>query len=141
MKTSPKIEPVQNTRAVSDFDKIIAERIRLARLAKGLSQERLGEALGVTFQQVQKYEKGVNRVSAGRLHQIAAVLDCDISYFFGDPQGSTESPSLSPGELQLLMRMRSLQPDVRKALHRLLDQMVSNDRVAPAPSTETDPNA
>ena len=59
----------------------------------GMSQEKLGEALGVTFQQVQKYEKGANRIGAGRLQDIAKVLDMPPSFFFEDaPASSSESP-------------------------------------------------
>jgi len=61
----------------------VGHRIRIERLARGLSQTALANQLGVTFQQVQKYEKGVNRVGAGRLTKIAEVLGIDVSAFFG----------------------------------------------------------
>lgn len=61
----------------------VGHRIRIERLARGLSQTALANQLGVTFQQVQKYEKGVNRVGAGRLTKIAEVLGIDVSQFFG----------------------------------------------------------
>lgn len=65
----------------------IGSRIRLRRTLMGLSQESLGEALGVTFQQVQKYERGVNRVSASRLFELAQVLDVPVGFFYdGQPQ-------------------------------------------------------
>jgi transcriptional regulator with XRE-family HTH domain len=70
-------------RRVSDTDKEVGKRIKLRRLDLGLSQERLGETLGVSFQQVQKYEKGANRVSAGRLLEIATLLKVPVSFFFG----------------------------------------------------------
>ena len=57
-------------------------RVRLRRMLLGMSQEKLGESLGLTFQQVQKYEKGVNRVSAGRLFEIADVLEVPVAFFF-----------------------------------------------------------
>src|SRR2546421_12688140 len=60
----------------------VGRRIRLHRLARGLSQTELGRQIGVTFQQVQKYEKGVNRVGAGRLTQVARVLGVSVSAFF-----------------------------------------------------------
>ena len=63
-------------------DRDVGQRIKLARLAKGMSQAGLGQAVGVTFQQIQKYEKGANRVTAGRLSEFAAVLDVAIAYFF-----------------------------------------------------------
>jgi len=66
------------------IDIYVGSRIRLRRNIVGLSQEKLGEKLGVTFQQVQKYEKGVNRVGASRLQIISEVLDVPVSYFFED---------------------------------------------------------
>jgi transcriptional regulator with XRE-family HTH domain len=66
------------------IDAHVGSRIRLRRTLLGLSQERLGEALGLTFQQVQKYETGVNRVSASRLFDLSRVLDVPIGFFFDD---------------------------------------------------------
>lgn len=68
-----------NPRAASDIDKFIGVQIRIRRSAMGLSQEALAEAIGVTFQQIQKYEKGVNRVSAAALLRIAQALDVNVS--------------------------------------------------------------
>jgi len=68
----------------SPIDVHVGSRIRLRRTLLGMSQERLGEALGLTFQQVQKYERGVNRVGASRLFDLARVLDVPISFFFDD---------------------------------------------------------
>lgn len=62
----------------------VGARLRLRRILLGLSQEKLGEALGLSFQQVQKYERGSNRVSASRLWQIAKVLEVPVSFFFDD---------------------------------------------------------
>lgn len=76
----------------SPIDVHVGQRIRLRRTLLGLSQERLGEALGVTFQQVQKYERGVNRVGASRLFDLSRVLDVPISFFFDDMQDQ-----LTPG--------------------------------------------
>lgn len=67
----------------SGIDRVVGQRIRWRRRELKLTQERLGELLELTFQQVQKYEKGVNRVSAGRLYEIAGVLGVPVSYFFG----------------------------------------------------------
>jgi transcriptional regulator with XRE-family HTH domain len=66
-------------RASGPADKKLGEKIRTRRVVAGMSQDDLGKALGVTFQQIQKYEKGVNRVSAVRLEQIAGALDESIS--------------------------------------------------------------
>ena len=68
----------------SPIDTHVGGRIRLRRTLMGMSQERLGEALGLTFQQVQKYERGVNRVGASRLFDLSRVLDVPISFFFDD---------------------------------------------------------
>jgi transcriptional regulator with XRE-family HTH domain len=68
----------------SPIDTHVGSRIRLRRTLLGMSQERLGEALGLTFQQVQKYERGVNRVGASRLFDLSRVLDVPISFFFDD---------------------------------------------------------
>jgi transcriptional regulator with XRE-family HTH domain len=65
-------------------DAEIAKRVRALRLQRGLSQTELSDALGVTFQQVQKYERGMNRISAGRLFRIAEVLDVPVAFFFAD---------------------------------------------------------
>ena len=111
--------------------------MRLRRMMIGMSQERLGELLGLTFQQVQKYEKGVNRIGAGRLFEIARILGVPIYYFYesvsGPAPGSpgfaeNETPPVlefvSSGEgLQLsLAYMRIKDPKVRK---RVLDLVKS----------------
>ncbi len=63
-------------------DAHVGHRVRLRRVLVGMSQERLGELLGLTFQQVQKYEKGVNRIGAGRLYEIAGILGVPVSFFY-----------------------------------------------------------
>ncbi|MGH7120415.1 MAG: helix-turn-helix domain-containing protein, partial [Acetobacteraceae bacterium] len=81
----------------SPIDAHVGSRIRLRRTLLGLSQERLGDAIGLTFQQVQKYERGINRVGASRLFDLARVLDVPISFFFDDmpePLGSS-APNLA----------------------------------------------
>ncbi len=80
----------------NDADRHIGIRIRLRRVSIGMSQERLGDILGLTFQQVQKYEKGMNRVGAGRLVDIAQALEVPVGYFF---EGYVKAPSQgSPGD-------------------------------------------
>lgn len=66
------------------IDVHVGNRVRLRRMLVGLSQEKLGEQLGLTFQQIQKYEKGSNRVSASRLYQIAEILSVPVQFFFDD---------------------------------------------------------
>jgi transcriptional regulator with XRE-family HTH domain len=70
------------TKRASPVDLHVAKRLRAARLAAGLSQESVADKPGVTFQQLQKYENGINRISAGRLYQISAALGLPITYFF-----------------------------------------------------------
>jgi transcriptional regulator with XRE-family HTH domain len=68
-------------------DKYVGSRVRMRRLMVGMSQEKLGDELGLTFQQVQKYEKGTNRISASRLQQLSGILSVPIPFFFeGLPQ-------------------------------------------------------
>ncbi|MEO0497434.1 MAG: helix-turn-helix transcriptional regulator [Pseudomonadota bacterium] len=73
------------------IDVHVGSRVRLRRTMMGFSQEKLGEALGVTFQQVQKYEKGTNRISASRMQEMSQVLDAPISYFFDEAPGGTSA--------------------------------------------------
>jgi transcriptional regulator with XRE-family HTH domain len=68
----------------NSIDAYVGSRVRMRRTLLGLSQERLADALNLTFQQVQKYERGSNRIGAGRLHQIAGVLEVPVSYFFDE---------------------------------------------------------
>jgi transcriptional regulator with XRE-family HTH domain len=69
-------------KAAGAIDRHVGNRIRLRRLQLEMSQETLADAIGITFQQVQKYEKGTNRVSVGRLYQIATALEVPLSYFY-----------------------------------------------------------
>ena len=77
------------------IDVHVGGRVRMRRLLLGMNQETLANALGLTFQQVQKYEGGANRVSASRLSAMAEILSVPISYFFGDlsPEGAELSPA------------------------------------------------
>jgi transcriptional regulator with XRE-family HTH domain len=68
----------------SSIDAHVGSRVRLRRMLIGMSQEKLGELLGLTFQQVQKYEKGANRIGASRLFDISTILGVPVSYFFDD---------------------------------------------------------
>jgi transcriptional regulator with XRE-family HTH domain len=87
-------------KAPNPIDKHVGSRVRMRRMMLGMSQEKLGDALGLTFQQVQKYEKGSNRIGASRLQQISLILQVPISFFFdgappppGKPFGFGEAPS------------------------------------------------
>lgn len=80
-----------NKKQPNPIDIHVGGRIRLRRTMLGMSQEKLGEQLGITFQQVQKYEKGTNRVGASRLQNIAGILGVPVSFFFEDAPGDTDS--------------------------------------------------
>jgi transcriptional regulator with XRE-family HTH domain len=83
-------------KAPNPIDKHVGSRVRMRRVLIGMSQEKLGEALGLTFQQVQKYEKGTNRIGASRLQQISTILGVPVSFFFeGAPGGEGTKPGLS----------------------------------------------
>ena len=82
-------------KSVTSIDAVVGRRIRAQRMVLGLSQTELGKKLGVTFQQVQKYENGTNRVSASRLHQIAHVLAVPTTFFF--PEETAAEGGTAPG--------------------------------------------
>ena len=74
-------------KAPNPIDKHVGSRVRMRRMLLGMSQEKLGEALGLTFQQVQKYEKGTNRIGASRLQQISSILGVPVDFFFEGAPG------------------------------------------------------
>lgn len=112
----------------NETDVLVGGRVRLRRRELGLSQTELGGRLGITFQQVQKYEKGSNRIGASRLHAIAAILNVPVGYFFpleeeGPGGGTTAQPAEVLGLLSMagaldLLRdfARITNPATRKAL-------------------------
>lgn len=73
----------------------VGARVRLRRTLMGLSQEKLGEAVGLTFQQIQKYERGANRIGASRLFELTRILDVPISFFFEDMSQATKQATKS----------------------------------------------
>jgi transcriptional regulator with XRE-family HTH domain len=88
--------PDADDRSPNPVDVHVGSRIRLRRKIMGVSQERLAESLGLTFQQVQKYERGSNRVSASKLYEIAATLQTQITYFF---EGLADPSAIQDGEV------------------------------------------
>ncbi len=80
----------------SPVDVHVGARIRLRRTLLGMSQERLGDALGLTFQQVQKYERGVNRVGASRLFDLSRILDVPINFFYDNMTEATSAGGAAP---------------------------------------------
>ncbi|MCP4385501.1 MAG: helix-turn-helix transcriptional regulator [Hyphomicrobiales bacterium] len=82
-----------NKKQPNPIDIHVGSRVRLRRMMLSMSQEKLGDSLGITFQQIQKYEKGTNRIGASRLQNIARVLNVPISFFFEDAPGGEQAAS------------------------------------------------
>lgn len=123
-------------RKANPTDVAVGRCIRLYRLKAKLSQTELGEQIGVTFQQVQKYEKGVNRVGAGRLTQIAEVLNVSIMAFFEGAAADAKKLSKTGPVTELLTAPRALklleafseipQPSVQSAILKLVESIRTN---------------
>jgi transcriptional regulator with XRE-family HTH domain len=86
-----------NSRRANPIDKHVGDRVKMRRMLLGMSQERLGEQLGLTFQQVQKYEKGVNRIGASRLFDLAQVLGVPIQFFYENIPTAVSGQPKVPG--------------------------------------------
>lgn len=110
----------------------IGKRIKLRRTILGISQDGLGKLLGITFQQVQKYERGVNRISAGKLYVLAEKLGTDIGYFYDGlayPGNRNDVHALSTrGNLEAMRSLQHLPKPVRHAIVNLLHAITSDIR-------------
>jgi transcriptional regulator with XRE-family HTH domain len=84
------------------IDKFVGNRVRTARVLANMSQEKLGDALGITFQQVQKYEKGVNRIGSSRMQQIATILEKPVSWFFDEQNADKRQETDLIGQMLVL---------------------------------------
>jgi transcriptional regulator with XRE-family HTH domain len=114
------------------IDVHVGSRVRLRRTLLGMSQEKLGDAIGLTFQQVQKYERGANRVGASRLFELSRVLDVPVSFFFDelDPETAEAVPSVTASAAPLspssgpdpMMRRETL--ELVRAYYRIPDQQL-----------------
>jgi transcriptional regulator with XRE-family HTH domain len=104
----------------------VGSRVRLRRTLLGMSQEKLGDALGLTFQQVQKYERGANRIGASRLYDLSRVLDVPVAYFFeefGDvPALSGASETVDPYQPNPMMKRETL--ELVRAYLRIADPQI-----------------
>ena len=129
-------------KSTGSIDIEIGSRVRMRRISIGMSQEKLGDLLGLTFQQVQKYEKGTNRISVGRLVDIATILGVGIHFFFdGVKSGKTETgfaeeespPYISemmstPEGLQLIRTFTGIKsPKVRKSIVQLVSALADQE--------------
>lgn len=127
----PKV--TTDARAADDLDRALGNAIRLRRRSLSLTQEQLASACGISFQQVQKYENGANRVSFSRLVQIARALDCRVT----DLTSALDQPQIAPadfeflklmtlpGAVDLLKRYELMTPDSRRLLVDLLQNLVA----------------
>jgi len=133
-------------KAPNPIDKHVGSRVRMRRMMLSMSQEKLGDALGLTFQQVQKYEKGTNRIGASRLQQISHILQVPVAFFFeGAPNlhggahgtdGMREAPSpayvsdflaTSDGLSLTKAFMRIKEPKLRRRIVDLVEQIAGED--------------
>ena len=111
-------------RSPNPVDVHVGERIRRRRRALGVSQDRLADQLGLTFQQVQKYERGANRVSASKLYQIARALQASIPYFFEGLPDPVQQPGVAEKERPPFVHDLPLTPEERE-LASLLSRIES----------------
>lgn len=142
------------------IDVHVGHRLRLRRTLLGLSQQKVGEALGLTFQQVQKYERGANRIGASRLWDLSGVLDCPISFFFdemsdenadkgrGEPdpgENRDEDPMNRRETLELVRAYYRINGEqVRKRIYELTKSLAAADNPVEdshKPAEETQPDA
>jgi transcriptional regulator with XRE-family HTH domain len=115
-------------RSAGKSDIEMGKRIRLRRVEMNMSQAELGDKLGVSFQQVQKYEKGVNRVGANRLQQIAEALQADVNFFYSDENGKGRAARTEVESLLFLDSNFSLR--LLRAYSSIKDQNVQRKFVA-----------
>ena len=133
-------------KAPNPTDKHVGSRVRMRRMMLGMSQGKLGDALGLTFQQVQKYEKGTNRIGASRLQQIAQILQVQVSFFFegapsaitiGRHEGLSEAPSpayvsdflaTSDGLALTKAFMKIRDAKLRRRIVDLVEQIAGSDK-------------
>ncbi|HUZ32766.1 MAG TPA: helix-turn-helix transcriptional regulator [Xanthobacteraceae bacterium] len=133
-------------KAPNPIDKHVGSRVRMRRMMLGMSQEKLGNSLGLTFQQVQKYEKGTNRIGASRLQQISNILQVPVEFFFEGapnvggavrPEGMAEAPSpayvadflaTSDGLALTKAFMRIGDSKLRRRIVDLVEQIALNEK-------------
>ena len=114
-------------RSAGDFDAEVGKRLRARRLELGLSQESVAESLGMTFQQLQKYEKGLNRVAAGTLYKLAKILKTrpeNLMPPFSERTAAADAPSMPPKVKKLLEAFEGLTPvEQRMCVIALMDML------------------
>ena len=130
-------------KAPNPIDKHVGSRVRMRRMMLSMSQEKLGDALGLTFQQVQKYEKGTNRIGASRLQQISQILQVPVAFFFEgapnlNPHLGEMSDAPSPAYVSEFLAtsdglaltkafMRIKEPRLRRRIVDLVEEIAEHD--------------
>jgi transcriptional regulator with XRE-family HTH domain len=133
------VKQATDKKATNPVDKHVGSRVRMRRLMLGMSQSKLADGLGLTFQQVQKYEKGTNRMGASRLQHLSHILQIPVPFFFegaphlaGQPDGSREAPSpayvfeflaTTDGLSLTKAFMQIKEPRLRRRIVKLVDQI------------------
>jgi transcriptional regulator with XRE-family HTH domain len=131
-------------KAATPMDALVGSRLRTRRKQLRISQERLGKEVGVSFQQVQKYENGTNRIGAGRLAEMSKVLNVPVAYFFTGSSGGSSNDSdqddacailSEPGATELLQAYAQIGSlSVRNAVLRLARDLAGNFGDSPSPA-------
>jgi transcriptional regulator with XRE-family HTH domain len=120
---------------IHPVDRLVGQRVRTARLTRKMSQSQLASALGVTFQQLQKYEKGTNRISASRLFDIATALEMDVGSFFQDALGTPANgqgagvldASLDRLDIMIVQELARLKDNtIKRHVHGILAALVED---------------
>jgi transcriptional regulator with XRE-family HTH domain len=116
---------MKSSKCATEVDTLAGQRLRAFRVAKGLSQTAVAEHLGVTFQQVQKYERGANRMGASRLAAVADLLRVPVADFFEDNKIKSDAEFLikTSQERRLLVAFRRLTPTQRASVADLVERM------------------
>ncbi|OUD08176.1 hypothetical protein BVC71_14505 [Marivivens niveibacter] len=121
------------------IDNFVAQKIRTARLMRGLTQSALADHIGCSFQQLQKYEAGQNRVSASRLYEISQALDVAPGYFFDGIENDDETKEIDTTASRILFALAKIEdPTVKETLCRLAQSIAqtSDDAVSHADHSE-----
>jgi transcriptional regulator with XRE-family HTH domain len=129
------------TKVQNPIDEHVGSRLRMRRMMLGMSQEKLGEAFGLTFQQVQKYEKGVNRMGSSRLQHAAHILQVSVPFFFEGAPGGHELSKTAPSPayvnefvssedgLRFIKALMGItRPSVRHRIVNLVQEIAGGDR-------------
>lgn len=130
------------TNIANKVDVHVGERIRARRVMLGLTQEHIAQALRISYQQIQKYETAANRVSAGRLYEIAETLECETSFFFDDFNKHISTAPMEHGgknraAIELVTNYHSIEEDtVRASISALAKSLANRDRSRVRPDLE-----